>query len=178
MQKSHDLIFKCLNILAWIVFVALCIEAGALLVNFIYSMFKPSIIQNLYQKLDLSSVYAKSKWFYYAIYSFLLTFSIIKAYLFYIMIKLSSALNLTKPFTTYVSKKISQISYYTLSIGILNYIGQETVKNLQQKGYVLHNISQFWVDSKSFIVMAGIVYVIAVIFEKGIQLQSETDLTI
>ena len=56
MSKTNNLIFKGLSIIAWIIFVGLCIEAGALIVNFIISFFKPEIIQNLYQKLDLSKI--------------------------------------------------------------------------------------------------------------------------
>ena len=34
MSKKNQLVFKGLTIVAWIIFVGLCIEAGALLVNF------------------------------------------------------------------------------------------------------------------------------------------------
>ena len=57
MSKTDNFVFKGLVIVAWIIFVGLCIESGALIVNFIYSMFKPEIISKLYQKLaDQSNV--------------------------------------------------------------------------------------------------------------------------
>lgn len=43
-------------------FVGLCIEAGALIVNFIFSLYKPEFVHNLYQKLDLYKMYTDSKW--------------------------------------------------------------------------------------------------------------------
>ena len=54
MSETNKFVFIALQLIAWIIFVGLCIEAGALLVNFIYSLFKPEIVHNLYQKLDLS----------------------------------------------------------------------------------------------------------------------------
>ena len=53
MSKSNNLVFKGLQIVAWIIFVGLSIEAGGLLVNFVVSIYKPEFVQRLYQKLDL-----------------------------------------------------------------------------------------------------------------------------
>ena len=57
MSKSNNFVFQALNVVAWIIFIGLCIETGALLVNFVYSLFKPEVVHNLYQKLDLSQIY-------------------------------------------------------------------------------------------------------------------------
>ena len=88
MSKTNNFVFTGLHIVAWVIFVGLCIEAGALIVNFIFSLYKPEIVQNLYQKLDLSEMYDRNKWAFYGIYSFILTISILKAVLFYIVILL------------------------------------------------------------------------------------------
>jgi len=68
MSKRNDFIFKGLHIVAWIIFVGLCIEAGGLIVNFIFSLYKPELVQNLYQKLDLSELYNRSKLAYFGMY--------------------------------------------------------------------------------------------------------------
>jgi hypothetical protein len=85
---------------------------------------------------------------------------------------------LSKPFNSYVSEQITQISYFTLSIGLLSYIAQQTAKNLLHRGYEIDNLNQFWVDSQAFILMAAIVYVIATIFKKGLEIQNDNDLTV
>ena len=64
MSKRNNIVFKALHIVTWVIFVGLCIEAGGLIVNFIYSLFKPEIVHQLYQKLDLSQIYNLSKWAY------------------------------------------------------------------------------------------------------------------
>jgi Protein of unknown function (DUF2975) len=176
MSKTNKFVFIGLHIVAWLIFVGLSIEAGGLIVNFIFSIFKPEMVQNLYQKLDLSEMYNRSKWAYYGMYSFILVISILKAYLFYLVIELIIKLDLSKPFSRFVSKKISQISYFTFSIGLISFIARQTAKDLQHHGYVTDNLNQFWADSQAFILMAAVIYVIATIFKRGIEIQEENDL--
>jgi len=90
----------------------------------------------------------------------------------------ASILDLSKPFNSFVSRQISQISYYTFSIGLLSYLARQSAKNLQHHGFVTHNLNQFWADSQAFILMAAVIYVIATIFKKGIDIQNENDLTV
>lgn len=111
-------------------------------------------------------------------YGFILIISILKAILFYIVIMLMHKMDLSRPFTSFVARKISQISYMTLSIGLLSHIGRELVKNITARGFVTDNLSNFWVDSQAFIIMGAVVYIIAVIFKKGIEIQIENELTI
>lgn len=178
MSNQNIFVFQLLKIIAWVIFVALCIEAGGLLVNFFFALYKPDIVQHLYQKLDLSDLYHRSPTHYFSVYSFILVISVVKAYLFYVLVQLVTSLNLAKPFSRLVSKYITRISYFTFSIGILSYIAKAYVKNLHQRGFNLNAVSQFWVDSQAFILMAAVIYVIAVIFAKGVALQNENDLTV
>ena len=134
MSKTNNFVFTTLKIVSWVIFVGLCIEAGGLIVNFIFSLYKPEFVQNLYQKLDLSEMYERSKWAFFSMYSFILVISVLKAVLFYVVIRLVSKINLTKPFNNYVSSQISLMSYYTFSIGMLSYIARETTRNLQHRG--------------------------------------------
>lgn len=178
MSKNNQFVFIALQVVAWIIFVGLCIEAGAMIVNFIFSLFKPEVVHNLYQKLDLSEMYEKSKWAFFGIYSFIIVISVLKAVLFYIVIMLLMKLDLAKPFNTYVSEHITLISYYTFAIGILSLLARQTAQGLQQHGFDIKSIDQYWADSKAFILMAAVVYVIATIFSRGIELQNENELTV
>lgn len=178
MKKTNNYLFTGLTIVAWLIFVGLCIEAGGLLVNFIFSLSKPEMVQNLYQKLDLSEIYDRSKGVFFTVYSFILGIAILKAILFYIVVLLVTKIDLQNPFNNFVSKQISLISYLTFSIGILSFIGQEVAVKLKENGFSVDNLSQFWTDSQAFILMAAVIYMIAIIFKKGIDLQNENDLTI
>ena len=178
MSKTNNLVFKGLKVVAWIIFVGLCIEAGGLILNFIFSLYNPEFVQNLYQKLDLSEMHDRSKWAFYGIYSFILFISMLKANLFYLVIILVTKINLSKPFNNFVSKQILKISYYTFSIGLLSYIARQTAKNLQHRGYNIDMLNQFWADSQAFILMAAVIYVIATIFSKGVEYQEELEETV
>jgi hypothetical protein len=178
MSERNNFVFKGLYIVAWVIFVGLSIEAGGLVVNFIFSLYKPEFVQNLYQKLDLSQMYNLSKWAFFGMYSFILVISILKAYLFYVVVMLISKLDLLKPFNTYVADQIVKISYYTLSIGLISHLARQTAKNLEHRGFETDTLNQFWADSQAFILMAAIIYVIATIFSRGVEIQNENDLTV
>ena len=177
-MEKNNLIFKVLTVIAWIFFVGLCIEAGALVVNFIYSLFNPLVLKNLYQKLDLSEMYQKSKVVFFSMYSFILVISILKAILFYEVIKLVSKLDLNRPFSIFVSTQIRKISYITLSIGLFSEVARNVAKSIVHYGFEIDRINEFWVDSQAFILMAAVIYIIYAIFKRGIELQIENDSTI
>ena len=178
MSKTNNFVFKGLHIIAWIIFVGLSIEAGGLIVNFVFSIYRPEFVPNLYQKLDLSEMYNSNKWVFFGMYGFILFVSVLKAYLFYIVVILMHKIDLSNPFSSFVSEQITKISYWTFSIGILSYIARQTAKNIQHHGYVIDNLNQFWADSQAFILMAAVIYVIATIFKKGVEIQNENDLTV
>lgn len=178
MSKTNNLVFDGLLIVSWVIFVGLCIEAGALVVNFFFSLYKPEFLQNLYQKLDLMEMHKQSKWAFYSVYSFILAIAILKAYLFYIVISLMHKMELSKPFSTYVSKQILQLSYYTIAIGIMSLLAKQYSKNLTHHGFATETLNQFWTDSQAFILMGAVIYIIATIFKKGVDIQNENDLTV
>ena len=178
MSKRNKFVFTVLHIVAWLIFIGLSIEACGLIVNFVFSIYKPEFVQNLYQKLDLSEMYNSNKWVFFGMYGFILFVSVLKAYLFYIVVILMHKIDLSNPFSSFVSEQITKISYWTFSIGILSYIARQTAKNIQHHGYAIDNLNQFWADSQAFILMAAVIYVIATIFKKGVEIQNENDLTV
>lgn len=178
MLKQTNFVFKGLTIVSWIIFVGLCIEAGAMIVNFIFSLYNPEFVSKLYQKLDLSEMYQQSKKVYYWMYSFVLVLSILKSILFYIVISLLWTIDMSKPFSSFVSKHISQISYFTFSIGIVSFIAKTSANKLQNQGFEMDILQQFWCDSQAYILMSAVVYVISSIFKKGVEMQIENDLTV
>lgn len=178
MSKTNNFVYWGLYIVAWLIFVGLCIEAGGLIVNFFFSLYKPEFVQNLYQKLDLTEMYNDSRLAFFGVYCFILTISILKACLFYIVIRLMHKMDLKKPFSTFVARQITVLSYYTLFIGLLSSIARQFTKNLMHYGFTTENLNQFWEDSEAFILMGAVIYIIATIFKKGVAIQNENDLTV
>lgn len=83
-------------------------------------------------------------------------------------------MDLKRPFNTFVSRQISQLSYFTLAIGLLSYIAKQS-PHVVVTG---DNVNQFWEDSQAFILMGAVIYIIATIFQKGVEIQNENDLTV
>jgi len=77
-------------------------------------------------------------------------------------------MDLSKPFDIYVSRQISLISYYALSIGFLSYIATGVTRNLSHHGYDIGILNHFWGDSEAYVFMGAVVYIIATIFKKGV----------
>ena len=178
MLKTNNLVFTVLLIVAWIIFVALCIEAGGLIVNFAFSLYRPEFVKNLYQKLDLSEVYQLSKLTFFVIYGYIIAISVLKSWLFYTVIMLMHKMDHSKPFNHYVSKQISRIGYFTLFIGILSLVANHVVESLMPNAVINGTLNQFWGESEAFILMGAVIYIIAVIFKRGVEIQDEHDLTV
>ncbi len=178
MTKRNNLVFIGLQIVTWVIFIGLCIEAGAMIVNFVFSLFKPEFVPNLYQKLDLSQMYNTARLAFFGMYGFILTISILKAFLFYVVMMLLHKFDLLQPFNSYVAGQIKKISYITLEIGILSIIAREISRSMVHYGFDFDTLNQFWEDGSAFILMAAVIYVIATIFSRGVELQNENDLTV
>ena len=178
MTKNSSFVFKFLQVVAWFIFVGLCIETGAFAVNFVYSLWNPLVLKNLYNKLDLSAMYERSQFVFFLIYGFILSISFLKAFLFYEVIKLVGKLDLQKPFSVFVSNQISRIRTATFIIGVLSIVATRVVQNISEKGFDVNQLNEYWTDATAFIFMAAIIFIIDTIFKRGIELQSENDLTV
>ncbi len=178
MSKRDDFIWKAIQVVCWFIFAGLCVQTGALLFNYLYSLFRPVATHNLHLGLDLSRVYEQSKTIYSALFSFLLAISVLKALVFYYVLRLFKNIELSKPFSETVSGLIAQISYFAFSVGLVSHLAHRFVKSLIQRGYDVDVISRYWDDSGAYLMMSAILFVIALIFKRGIELQNENELTV
>jgi hypothetical protein len=174
-QRTLDTFIK---VLTWIIFIGLCIEAGAILFNFVYSAFRPVAAHNLYKGLDLSSLLAQDPVHYWAIGTLVFSVMALKAQVFYKVITTHQKMDANKPFSPEVAAGIRQISYYALWTGLLGLIAEGYFDRLTKIGLDVDAAGTFLDDSKAMILMAMVVFFIARIFQKGIELQTENDLTV
>jgi hypothetical protein len=61
---------------------------------------------------------------------------------------------------------------------MISIVARQTSNNLSHKGFDINRLNDFWVDSQAYILMAGVIYAIAMIFKRGIEIQNENDSTI
>ena len=178
MTKKNDFILKALNVVSWIIFVGLCIEAGALIFNFALTLFKPIATHNIYKGLDLSELYENQFAHFIGVLSFVVVLSLLKAYLFYLVVQIFMKLNLVKPFDVEIAKLIEKISFEAFAIAIVSIVAHQYTKMLIQSGYEVSHVEKYWNDTAAFLMMAAIIFVISQIFKKGIEIQNENDLTV
>lgn len=178
MSKRNDFIWKAIQTICWLIFAGFCVQTGALVFNYIYSLFKPIATHNLHLGLDLSDLYDKSKSIYTLIFCLIIAISALNSYIFFIVLKLFKSFNLVKPFSENVATIITKITYYTFSVGIISFIAQKLVGRLSDKGYNCGLAERYWNDGGTYLAMTAVLFAIALIFNKGIELQKENDLTV
>jgi hypothetical protein len=178
MSKKNDFILKVLNVVSWVIFIGLCIEAGALIFNFILTLFNPVASHDIYKGLNLSEMYENKFPHFIGLMSFVVGLSILKAYLFYFVVRIFMKLNLVKPFTADIARLIEKISYEAFAVAAVSIIAHQYTKRLIQSGYDVGHLEKYWNDTAAFLMMGAIIFVISQIFNKGIELQNENDLTV
>src|ERR1700733_14261685 len=94
-------ILKILNIIAWTLFVLLCIQAGVFLFNTFFTLFINPVDSKYFQRgeIDFSNLYAYSTWSFLTVAVMMALVAAIKAYMFYLIILIFKTLNMVKPFS-------------------------------------------------------------------------------
>lgn len=176
MKSNSDLIFKIMNIVFWIVFIGLCIKTGAILYSFLVSYFyDPLAAKDLYLGIDLSELLAFDKIHFLNVASITIVALLLKTYLSFLVLQIFRKLDLENPFTLEISKLITNISYFSFIIGILYNLGNSYKNSILKKDVFLPQLD--W-NSDEFLFIAGIIFVISLVFKKGIELQTENELTV
>ena len=172
MKTKTEQILAVMNVLAWVVFIGVMIKAGAILVSYGVSIWNPAGAKNLYERLNLESLRQFNFWHYTAMVSMLVVLEILKAYTAFLVIKVLSKIKLSNPFTGEVSEVLEKISHFIFAIWILTMVYNAQVKWLSK------SIDGLEYHSGEFILLAGVLFVFSQIFKKGVEIQSENDLTI
>lgn len=173
MKIYSELILKAMRILAWIAFVGLLIKAGAVIMSYGVSIQNSEASKDLYKGMDLSR-YAEYNFANYSIITFYyILLYLLQAYIALFATRLLSEINLEKPFTIAVAgilEKISTIIFWVWILAIVHNIHVELLAK-----YASIEAEPFAVE---FIFIAGIVYILAQLFKKGIVMQNENELTV
>mgnify|MGYP006985673995 FL=1 len=134
---------KILYILSWIIFVGLCIEAGGFLTNTIYTLAVDSeLASHFWGKLDFSNLYNYDAGHFFAVTTYLNIIAILKAILFYTIIKVihDKHLNLVQPFNRAVGKFISLAAFIAIGIGLFSAGAKNYIDWIESKQVALPNL--------------------------------------
>lgn len=173
MKKTQTLLMV-MNILAWVTCFGLIAKAGAILISFVVSLFHPIASRNLYLGWNLSTVRELSFGHYISSIILMVAIILLEAWTAYLVTKALTKVKISKPFTVEVSNVLEQISYFILSIWVVAMIyNLYTIWLSNQVPGVQKNLF-----SGEFIFMAGVIFVFAQIFKRGVEIQSENELTV
>lgn len=171
-MKTTNLL-KVMHVITWIVFIGLMIKTGVIIFSYMVSIGNPEAAKNVYAGLDLFEYYNHSFWQYTCIISYKVVLFATEASIAYLIIKLLGNLNLEKPFNETVQKRMQQISYSIFNLWILAMLHNTHLKFLAKR----HDFSME-LFSSDFLFLAGVIFIFAQIIKRGIEIQSENDLTI
>ena len=173
-KTKTQTILVVMNVLAWLTFIGIMIEACGILVAYGVGAAKPSMASKMYKASDWNNLREFDFWYYTAIITLKAAILIIEAFTAYMVIKVLSTIKITNPFTMDVAKRLENIAYMLILawVAVLLYNGQVKWLSKQVAGL------QEQLLSPDFIIYAGLVFVISQIFKKGVEIQSENELTV
>ena len=182
-KTTTNQILKVLQILSWIIFIGLCIDAGGTAVNtFITLALNPLGANNFWEGADyLSSLYNYDYGHFFVITLTMTIVAVLKAIMFYLIVKLftKKKLNLSQPFSLDLNRFILRLSYLALAIGLFSYSGFNYSVWLNKQGLKTADLQSLHIAGADvWLFMAVILFVIVQIVKRGIEIQNENNLTI
>ncbi|MBV7532501.1 DUF2975 domain-containing protein [Chitinophaga sp. sic0106] len=171
--KTQQLL-KVMYVFAWIVFIGLSINFGAVLICFIVSLINPAIAPKLMDWSQLATLQEQGPLQYYSVGSLLIVFSLVKVYLSQIMLQLLSGVKMQSPFTPKTVRLLEKMSYFFLSAAAIAYLYNTQLAYIRKD----LNISLDKISIEQFLILGGLVFILSQIFKRGVEIQTENELTV
>lgn len=176
-QSKTEKILTVMKIFAWIAFFGFCIQSGAYLISYVLSFFNPQVASDIYGGLNLIELRENNFITYSILMACLVMLVSLKANVWYKVIGIISTIKIENPFTLEITHRLENISYLLLAIWILGFISNSYADWLAKKVEI--NTGFFsTLNSGEFLFMAGLLFIVSQIFKRGVELQSENELTV
>lgn len=171
-----------LTVVAWIIFIALCAEAGEIICNSIFALFiNPQNANYYWSGADLLPLYNYNDSHFVVIASYMSIIAVLKAIMFYLMIKIAydKKVDIKQPFSSTLVRFVSNVAYLAIGVGIFSHMGAKYSYGLVSKSLVMPDLEQLNYGGADVWLFMGIaLLIIAQIFKRGIEIQDEHDLTV
>ena len=173
---------KVLYIISWIIFIGVCIEAGGFIFNTFFTLvINPVDAHHFWQEVDLSGLYNYDHGYFFVVALFMIIVAVMRAWLFYLIIMIlhNRNLDIAQPFNRTVRLFILRGSFITLLIGLFSAWGVGYVEWLTKQGVKIPDVQYLRLGGADvWLFMCVVLFVIAQIFKRGIELQTENELTV
>lgn len=166
-------ILKIMNFFSWFAFIGLLIKSGTILVTYLLSISNAEVSKNMYEGLNLFEYYNHSFLNYTIIVFYKIILFAVEAYIAFLVIQLLKKLNLKQPFNNHVYTLMQRISYGIFYLWIIAIVHNTHIQIVGKK----HNF-EMSLFSSDFVFLSLIIFIFAQIVKRGIEIQSENDLTI
>ena len=182
MTTTTKQVLKILTVFSWIIFVGVCIEAGGSIFSAFYTLVINSINAKTYWVgNDLSGLYIFGRGHFFAETFLISIASVMKVCMFYLIIKIldDKKLNMSQPFNREVRLFIIKVSCLAFGIGLFTWAGAEYTDWLVSHGVKMPDTQHLRLGGADVWLFMGVtLFVIAQIFKRGIEIQSENELTV
>lgn len=175
---STKLVLKILYILSWIIFIGMCIEAGSFFFNAFFSL---AINPKAADYFHLSHLYQYDRGYFFVTLLLMGIAGTLKAIIFYLIVKIlmDKKLDIAQPFNKEMGRFVFNVSYLALGTGLFSFWGMNYTQWLVQQGVEMPDIQRLRLSGADVWLFMGVtLLVIGHIFKRGIEIQSENELTI
>lgn len=176
MKTQTEKILSVLQIISWISFIGASIILGLVIIAFIISFIWPEAKINFNGIAANQSAFRQNHLFvYFIIFIFTMAWSILNVLVWAKVKKVLYEVNLKNPFTMHISNLIERISLLLFGIWLFSFSINGLTDYLSKR---MEGLEKGFDTDLSFLFAAGIVFIISQIFKRGVELQSENDLTV
>lgn len=176
-------LLKVFEVFAWIIFLGLSVEVGALICNTVITLFfNTNGVQHFWDEPKyMAQLITTNDYHFVVIASNMIIVGVLKSIMFYLIIKLLSGkqFNMEQPFSNTLKNFIQNTAILCLGIGIFASYGSKYAISISKQGYPTPDIQALHIGGADvWIFMSIILFLIKLIVHKGIELQKENSLTI
>jgi len=179
---TTEQILKALLFFSWLIFITVCIDAGGIVFNTFYCLlYNAEGANHFWQQVDLSSLYHYDVGHFLTETVLMIIVAIMRACVFYLIVKVlhDKKLNMSQPFSEEVRRFILNVSYFSLGIALFSWWGVGQTQWLAKQGVLMPDTAALrFGGADVWLFMAVILIVIAQIFKRGAEIQSENELTV
>ena len=182
MQITSKFVLYVLHIIAWIIFAGLAVQAGIIIVNAILLFIvNPENHGKLWSEINFQPLFNYSTSHFIPHVIAISIVAIAKALIFYLILKISNdkKLSLSQPFSEATRRVIVLVAYLSLLIGLFAAGASNHSEWLTANGVQMPSTGVQHIDGADvWIFMSVILYVLSQVFKRGIEMQTENELTV
>ena len=182
MRITSKQILNVLYVLSFILFVGVCIDACGFIFSAFYTMTINSVnAKTTWPGVDLSALYSWDRGHFLVQLTYMSIVGVLKAIQFYLLLKIlhDKKLNFSQPFNKETGRLISSLAFLAIGAGLFSSWGAKYTAWIETNGVPMPDVQDLRLGGADvWLYMGAILFVIAQIFKRGIEIQTENDLTV